>query len=252
MESVTKAQDRDAEPDLSDGSEGVEELKNSYTETEQVILKRRSIRVYKKKQVPEFMVRRILEAGRFAPSAGNIRPWKFIVIRDADLIRELTETTVKTCKLFKRMLDYRWTNSIWRRLFAKINIRLQPNDLHPVPFGAVSLIADGRLSLYHGASTVILIIKDVRGVGTPDLDCGIAGQNMVLAAHSLGLGTCWVSFAKLAFKQKKWRKRFNISYPYEFVSSIAVGWPVGNPDGMVPRPTHCIDWYENGQKKEIY
>ena len=60
-----------------------------------------------------------------------------------------------------------------------------PKKLAPVPFSAISLIADGKLKLYHDAPTVILIFKDTRGVSNPDLDCGIAGQNMVLAAHSM-------------------------------------------------------------------
>ena len=127
---------------------------------------------------------------------------------------------------------------------------MQPKKLHPVPFSAVSLIADGKLGLYHGAQTVILIFKDVRGVTNPDLDCGIAGQNMVLAAHSMGLGTCWVSFATVAFDYLgfKWNKLFDIRYPYKFITSVAVGWPMGKPDGFVERPTHTVDWYENGAK----
>jgi len=230
----------------------IDRLRTAFTETEEVILKRRSVRVYKKKQVPEFMLRRILEAGRFAPSAGNCQSWKFVVVRDPEIIQGMTDTTIRVCKIFRWMLDYRWTKSLWRRLNAILNIRLKPNDLHPVPFGAIGLIADGRLALYHGAPTVILIFKDVRGVGSPDLDCGIAGQNMVLAAHSLGLGTCWVSFAKLAFQySRKWKKKFGISYPYKFVSSLAIGWPVGAPEGMVPRPTHTVDWYENGIRRQV-
>jgi nitroreductase len=122
-----------------------------------------------------------------------------------------------------------------------------------MPFGAVTLIADGKLGLYHDAPTVILIFKDVRGISNPDLDCGIAGQNMVLAAHSMGLGTCWVGFAKVAFQYTgKWKKRLGISYPYKFASSLAIGWPVGDPDGMVARPTHMTDWYEDGVRKTVY
>lgn len=227
-----------------------EQLKSSFTETEEVILKRRSIRIYKKKQVPEFMIKRILEAGRFAPSAGNCQPWKFVVIREPEIIRGITDTTVKICKFFKSLIDYRVPGKKWRLPFAKFNTRLKPNDLHPVPFGALSLIADGKLGLYHGASSVILIFKDVRGIGSPELDCGIAGQNMVLAAHSMGLGTCWVSFAKLAFQYTgKWKRRLGIKYPYKFITSIGVGWPVGEPDGMIARSTHAVDWYENGIKK---
>jgi nitroreductase len=230
-----------------------ENLKNEWTPTEEVILKRRSVRNYKKEQVPEFMIKRILEAGRFAPSAGNSQPWKFVVLRDPEIINDITDTTIKICKLFKSLIDYRIPGKRWRLPIAKFNIKVKPRDLHPVPFGACTLIADGKLGLWHGAPTVIIIFKDVRGVSNPDLDCGIAGQNMVLAAHSMGLGTCWVGFVKLAFQYTgKWKKFFKISYPYKFITSIAVGWPVGEPDGMTPRATHAVDWYENGSKKVIY
>jgi nitroreductase len=230
-----------------------EKFKTEWTPTEDVILKRRSVRNYKKEQVPEFMIKRILEAGRFAPSAGNSQPWKFIVVREPEIIKGLTDTTVKICKLFKALIDYRIPGKRWLLPIAKFNIKVKPRDLAPVPFGAVSFIADGKLGLFHGAPTVILIFKDVRGVSNPDLDCGIAGQNMVLAAHSMGLGTCWVGFVKLAFQYVlKWKKFFGISYPYKFATSIAVGWPVGEPDGMVKRVTHAVDWYENGSKKTNY
>jgi nitroreductase len=230
-----------------------EQLKNVRTETEDVILKRRSVRIYQKKQVPEFLIKRILEAGRFAPSAGNGMPWKFVVIRDQEIIDGITQTVVQTCKMFKGLIDYRYNGSILRKIIANIVIRSKPNDLHPVPFGGVSLIADGKLELFHNAPTVILIFADERGIGFPTLDCGIAGQNMVLAAHSMGLGTCWVGFPKLAFENSKiWKKRLGIDYPYKFVSSLAIGYPVGNPDGMVARPTHAVDWYEGGIKKTLY
>ena len=238
---------------MVDKNERIETLRQEWTSTEETILKRRSVRIYKKEQVPEFMINRILEAGRFAPSAGNCQPWKFIVLRDPKVINGLTDTTVNLCKLTKSLIDYRVPGKKWLLPLAKFIIRLKPKDLHPTPFGAVSMIADGNLGLWHEAPTVILVFKDVRGVSNPDLDCGIAGQNMVLAAHSMGLGTCWVGFVKLAFQYTgKWKKYFGISYPYKFATSIAVGWPVGEPDGMVKRSTHAVDWYENGTNKTIY
>jgi nitroreductase len=239
---------------MADKNEQLKQLEENWTPTEETILKRRSVRLYKKEQVPEFMIKRILEAGRFAPSAGNSQPWKFIVIRDPQIIDDLTSTTVKICKLFKAIIDYRVPGKGYLKALAKLFIRVKPNDLHPTPFGAVSLIADGKLGLWHDAPTVILIFKDVRGVSSPDLDCGIAGQNMVLAAHSMGLGTCWVGFVKLAFQYTgKWKKFFGISYPYKFASSLAIGWPKGEPDGPVNRATHAVDWYaEDGSHETIY
>ena len=230
----------------------LEKLKKDFTETEKVILSRRSVRLYKKEQVPEFMIKRILEAGRFAPSAANYQPWKFIVLRDDEIIRGITETVASSCRLVRAMIDYRRKGFAWTRPLIKFITRFRYNDLHPMPFTAIAQVANGNLGLWHGAPTVIVILKDVRGAGSPDLDCGIAGQNMVLAAHSMGLGTCWVGFAKMALDMNpQWKKRLGISFPYKFANSLAIGWPLGNPDGMVTRQTHATDWYENGTVKTI-
>ncbi len=228
-------------------------LRTHHTETEKVILHRRSVRMFKKDQVPDFMIKRILETGRFSPSAGNYQPWKFVVIRDPKILEGLTDTVVKTSRLLSRLLDYTRPGFSWLRPLAELVIRSKKNELHPTPFGALSLIGNRQLDLFHGAPTVILIFKDVRGVSNPDLDCGIAGQNMALSAHSMGLGTCWVGFAKLAFDNvKKWKVKLGISFPYKFASSLAIGWPRGVPDGEVERQTHAIDWYESDTKKTIY
>ncbi|GEM_PF-173148 len=230
-----------------------EHARETHTETERIILARRSVRRYKKSQVPGWMVKRILEAGRFAPSAGNCQPWKFLVLRDREMIDELSADVRAVSARLARLLDYRGTGSPGKRLLAHLMIRLKPRDLHPTPFGAVRLIADGKLGLYHGAPTVIIILKDVRGISSPELDCGIAGQNMVLAAHSLGLGTCWVGFTKLAFQYtKKWKRRLGVAYPYAFANSIGIGFPLGEPDGMVPRPQHPVDWYEDGVCRTLW
>ena len=232
-----------------DRGEMLNHLKKNFTETEKIIYSRRSVRWYKKEQVPEFMVKRILEAGRFAPSAGNCQPWKFLVIREPEIIDGLTKSIIRITRLFKSVLEYRLRGSFWKLPIAKLYIKLMPNKLHPVPFSAVTFIADEKLGLFHGAPTVILILKDVRGVSNPDLDIGIAGQNMVLAANSMGLGTCWVSFVTTVFDYtRKWHRRLGIKYPWKVCTSLAIGWSVGNPNGMVTRPTHAIDWFENGKK----
>lgn len=53
------------------------------------ILKRRSVRSYLNKEVEEEKLREVLEAGRLAPSACNIQPWKFIVVRDPSIRKQM-------------------------------------------------------------------------------------------------------------------------------------------------------------------
>lgn len=220
---------------------------------EDVIFRRRSVRFYKKKQVPEYLVRRVIEAGRYAPSAGNAQPWKFIVVQDKKMIDEMSEDVIKVTKRVKKFGDYLDAGNEHKEWRAKLLMRTMPNMFHPVPFGAMKLMAEGKLGVWHGAPTVIILLVDMRAPGKPLVDVGIAGQNMVLTAHSMGLGTCWVSFVTPLEFYPKWRKKLGIKKPYKLVTSIALGFPVGNPDGYVKRETQAVDWYaEDGTLKVVY
>ena len=60
-------------------------------DTFECIRKRRDIRSFLKKDVPEDVIKKILEAGRLSPSAMNLQPWNFIVIRNKETLKELGE-----------------------------------------------------------------------------------------------------------------------------------------------------------------
>ena len=60
-------------------------------ELNEAIKKRRSIRAYKTQDVPEKVVEKLIEAASFAPSAGNIQPWKFVIIRKPDAKKKLAQ-----------------------------------------------------------------------------------------------------------------------------------------------------------------
>ena len=212
----------------------------NWNPVEKVILERRSIRSFKKDPLPDTMIKRILEAGRFAPSAGNAQPWKFMVINSKEIIDEMEEDAVKMAKLFMKLLDY--STSKLKKPLAKLVIRIKENDLHPIPFGVVKQIADDYVKVFHGTPTLILLFSDTRGVGTPPIDIGIVGQNMVLAAHSLGAGTCWIGLFNLLMYKKKWRKFFGVEKPFELLSTLAVGYPKGDYDGMVEREVQLVEW----------
>ncbi|MCK4756644.1 nitroreductase family protein, partial [candidate division WOR-3 bacterium] len=59
----------------------------------EVIKKRKSIRKYKSDPIPDRVLDRILEAGRIAPSAKNIQPWHFIVIKDPGIKKRVAEAS---------------------------------------------------------------------------------------------------------------------------------------------------------------
>jgi len=220
---------------------------------EEIIYRRRSVRYFQKKQVPEYLIRRILETARFAPSAGNAQPWKFVVVRDQKMIEEMSEQVKKLCQKIMKWTDYTLPGKHHRQFLAKLLMRLSPNMFHPIPFSAMKLIAEEKLEVWHGAPTVIILLADQRAPGDPAIDIGIAGEHIALTAHSYGLGTCWVSFVTPLAIYRKWRKKLGIKYPYKLITSIAIGYPKGDPDSYVPRETQAIDWFdEEGNFKVVY
>jgi nitroreductase len=132
--------------------------------------------------------------------------------------------------------------------YAKKVIRFMKNELHPVPFGLMSQIAQGKAPVFHGAPNLILLVEDTRGVSNPPMDIGICGQNMVIAAHSMGAASCWIGLIKVLMYLPKWKKKFGIKYPYRLNVCIALGWPSPKADGPVPREVQLVQWYEGSMK----
>jgi nitroreductase/Fe-S-cluster-containing hydrogenase component 2 len=222
------------------------EIQDQLTEVERVIFRRRSNRIFKKNPVPQEMIERILEAGRYGPSAGNNQPIRYIVISDTALIEQIEEGVLRVLKRLSK--GYREGGLLVRSLLHLYGLR-NPQDMDIRPIYALNaLMREGsRLALFHHAPCVILMLSDQRGVGDYKLDCGIAAQNIVLAAHSLGLGTCYVGFIKPINMIGGLKKKLGIEYPYQVVTSIALGYPRVKQDKEVIRERTPITWFGPGK-----
>ena len=83
-----------------------------------IILNRRSIRRYKEGEIPEDILHQILNAGRNAPSAGNMQPIHFIILKDPEIKKEIASTfsrflkdspvVIVGCANIKALLTGRW------------------------------------------------------------------------------------------------------------------------------------------------
>jgi len=211
------------------------------TEVERVIYRRRSNRIFKKDPVPSEMIDRLLEAGRYAPTAGNSQTVKYIVVNDKAVIDEIKDGIMPVLTLLAD--NYRRKNFFIRTAMSWYGLK-KPGDMDIRPIYAVAALnAPGsKLHLFHHAPTLIIVLGDRRSVSDYRLDCGIAAQNIVLAAHSLGLGTCYVGFSKLLKFNRKLKKKLGIKKPYEVLTSICVGYPKVPQDGIVPRERTPVVW----------
>jgi nitroreductase len=131
-------------------------------DVDEAIHKRFSCRSYRSEPVPDELVRKVLEAGRLAPSACNKQPWRFAVVTDHERRRRIVEE----CFLPGIRMDW--------ALAAPVHI----------------VLGMARSIVTHMAAPA------VSGVDYPWVDLGIAGEHMVLQATELGLGTCWIGWIK--------------------------------------------------------
>ncbi len=136
-------------------------------ETLRVIRQRRSIRRYKAEQMQDEELQAILEAGLYAPNAGN-QAWHFSVVQNKELLARLNEAA----------------KAVARQI--------------PMP-DLQSLGEDANHDCLHGAPTLVIVSGDGQFPVSVETDCAAATENMLIAAESLGLGSCWIFFVMLAF-----------------------------------------------------
>ena len=228
------------------GTQSYDEFRDRLTAVEHTIYTRRSVRLFKEKSVPDDMIQRILEAARFAPSAGNCQPYKFIVITNPAIIRELEQKAIIPLRILKNGYLIKGTKKpFWKSVLFTLFSWIDVNAFDPRPMTAMEKAAKENGNMYFNPPAVIMVLKNTRGISNPDFDAGICCQNMVLAAHSLGLGTCYISLPIKPLNSplmRSFRRKIGIQEPFKAITSIAVGYPRGKIDATVSRDTPEVAW----------
>lgn len=177
------------------------------------LLTRRSIRKYKSDPIPDDVLERIMEAALAAPSAINLQHWHFVVLRTPEKMAEFRELMRSVQVKFRPVLEDR---------FQK----------HPEAIKETETF----LTSLGGAPVCVLafFLKD----NFPDRDGAMqsvsaAIENLMLAAWSEGVGSCWMSAAQRMGFGPEIQEKFAPGKG-EFVSSITLGYPDQTPK-MPPR-----------------
>jgi nitroreductase/NAD-dependent dihydropyrimidine dehydrogenase PreA subunit len=213
---------------------------------ERAVFYRRSVRNYKDKPVPEPLIRRVLEAGRFAPSAGNCQPWKFVVVTDKALIGEMNEAIYNV--LNGMYLMYKSDEAV-KNLVPMYEADPNPGLYDPrIVLGGLGGIARRDLPPLLNAPAVILIAGDERAIGGAEINIGICGQNMNLVANSLGIKSCWVGFSQVVNMVPPLKEKLGIREPWRICSSLVLGYPRFKQEGVVPREFRPVTWFREGSE----
>ena len=159
------------------------------------MMARRSIRKYLDKPVEHEKLEVIVKCGINAPNGMNRQPWVVRVVEDQQLIADVTEVfKQENAEQVKRDKDFK--------------------------------------NMFRNAPNLICVCTPAKGGG--ELDAGLLGENVMLAAQSLGLGTCClggpVRFLLSNEKCKFFLDRLDIPADYKLNYIIAIGYPDEQPD----------------------
>ena len=159
------------------------------------IMARRSVRKYLDRPVEHEKLMTLARCAINAPSGMNAQPWLVRVVEDQKLINDVTE------------------------VYKKVNAEQVKRD------------ADFK-NMFRNAPNLICVCTPAKGGG--QLDAGLLGENVMLAAHALGLGTCClggpVRFLKSNADARFFLERLDIPADYELNYIIAVGYPDEQPE----------------------
>lgn len=211
-----------------------------------VISTRQSIRRYTSEPVPDELIDKILESARWAPSGENEQPWKLIVVRNAETrskIGELSKigTGQRTCAEF-------CLGEIEPKFAGIKDPKTKERVLKMMYTGNVSLLPAK-------APLLIVVVGKLKGMFDVPYDLSACIENMLLEAHSLGLGAVWVHgpavYPRMVKKLKELLKIPTGLGKYKVIAYIAIGWPKGRRKH--PRPKlpleEIVYWEEFGNKE---
>jgi nitroreductase len=174
-----------------------------------LIKSRRTIRDFKSTLVPKKDIIKIIDAARYAPTTGNIQPWKFVIIQDRKQLNSL-------CELLQDSI---------KKTVAKMT---ELNDELRLAY-----LKSSQEAIREFMKVPVFILVFVNTTTYPEFvlyDGCLAIENLMLAAHALGYGT---AFYTSYFPEKEVKQFVNASKHHKFICAI----PLGIPKKLPKAPT---------------
>jgi nitroreductase len=161
---------------------------------------RRAVREYKPDDVPDDMIRELVKAGTYAPSAMNEQPWRFVIIKNRALMDKYSDKA----------------KELW---LERVKGTANDDDAE-----LIKLVSDPEFDIFYGAPVLVLIFA-VPGADSPELACALAAENMMLAARSIDIGSCWIGLSAPLGSNKEFLREIGVPEDYRLMSQLIFGYP---------------------------
>lgn len=211
-----------------------------------VISTRKSIRRYTDEPIPDELIDKILEAARWAPSGENEQPWKLIVVRDPERRRLIGE--------FARVGSGQRATAEY--CLGEIQPRFETLKDPETKARVMKFMYTGEVSVFPAKAPVVIVVcGELKDMFDTPYDLSACIENMLLEAHSLGIGATWVHGPAVYPRIVKRFKEF-LGVPtgigdVKVLAIVSFGWPA--EQRRHPRPKKNVDefayWEEWGRKE---
>ena len=203
---------------------------------------RRSLRLYQDRPVEKGKLQMLLEAGRFAPTGGNRQACEYVLVSGRKKLDEVRSIAIQKLqeegKAIQEMVERH------HRLRESIPEEMVPRLVYPPVWDRIAAKWKEGVDhlLYHAPALMVIHTKKNLAV-TPELDAAMAATQMVLAAETLGLGTCYIGFLISAVENSEdLKKMLQIPTDHRSLVAFTVGYPDVNFLRLVYRNPAKAAW----------
>lgn len=206
---------------------------------------RRSCRNYTNTPIDTDILEDLIKTGITAPSGTNSQRWTFTVLPDRQSVEDLGDKVRSFFLKLNKTAEKAWLRKLLS-ILGKPELATYYTDYYQsVKDRLKEWEETGRDSLFHGA-TAAIVVGSKKDASCPAEDALLATQNMLLAAHSMGLGTCLIGFVIAAMRQDKSIKKFlDIPGDETAYSVIALGYPDEKFQRVTGRKPAEIRYFRN-------
>ncbi|MFC1487694.1 nitroreductase family protein [Thermoproteota archaeon] len=176
----------------------------------EAINNRRTTRSYEQKPIPKEIINKIIEAGNQAPFTSMTRsqPWRFVVVENPEFKQKLFQTV------------YPFWNNIMDGMKEKAP------ELYEMGTCLYDAMDEPKDAVYYNAPVIIFVIGPAAGGA---ISCALACENMMIAATSLGLGSCYTGFGAIVKGNPEVVKTLELDENEQIYGPILLGYPKSNP-----------------------
>jgi len=182
---------------------------------------RRSVRDYKPNDVPDEIIKELIRAGTYAPFSPyptRHQPRRFVVIKNREMMNRLSERAKK----------------LWLDMGTNSDSEIKR------PENIMKALKMPEFNIFYNAPVLVFIFAMPHAYTSHKYDCAAAAENMLIAAQSLGIGSCWIGLGMPLGSDQNTLAELDVPEGYRLMMPLIFGYPVKDTQTVAARDEEVI------------